>query len=277
MDKKIIFTIFLFLAILASAKAENCEDITILNTDCNMATQLINSSNNPVEDASCDANLTKPDNSIGFQSNQPYYWQDGIYLIESDQNFNQLGVYIFSIKCVSGGDTYFGSTEFKIVLSIGETPDPNNCEITIIAQRSKKGNYQIFSASGFDSTRNSLNLSPTIEIFDLDSGVKTINEESMLESESVAGLYNYYYNGVFLPSTYAIKVDFDENCSTTETFEVEETFREEEQVKEEQETSPNLLNTDNILFVVISVIVSIAIIIFAGVLYNKGKKGGIVP
>jgi len=276
---KILLLVFLALIILQGVFAENCGNSVILNTDCNMATQLIDSSNNPVDNASCDANLTKPDNSIAFQGNQAIFWQDGIYLIESDSNFSQLGIYIFSIKCVADSDIYFGSTEYEAILASTVTPDPTKCEISIIAKKSKKGNFQIFSASGFDSTRQSIGLSPTIEIFDLDSGIKTINEQTMQES-TVPGVYNYYFNGVFLPATYAIKIDFDENCSKTENFEVKKIQFQASNEMEETETDSTKVESfsfEAIIQIIWVGVVIIVIIISIVVVYNKWKKGRFTP
>lgn len=279
-----VFLILIFLILLIPAIfAENCGSNVVLNTDCNIATQLIDNSNNPVITASCDANLYNPEGLPGFISNKPLHWNSGIYLIESDSNFSILGIWIFSIACTDGGNKYFGTTEFNIVLSDEETTDPNNCEIDFSANESKKTNALIFSASGFDSKRNSLGLSPTIDIFDLDSGLKTINQQTMTEQSEIPGLYTYYFTGAFMPSNYGILVSFDENCSKYGEFEVNvgEAFLEERQVKTALIGLSAASGFEEQLFafptLIILTFIPIAIIIFSLVAYNKWFKRRFAP
>ncbi len=278
MIQKVFLVLILLILLLPSIFAENCGGNVVLNTDCNIATQLIDSSNNPVETASCDANLFDPNGLPGFTQNSPLHWESGIYLIETDANFSSLGIWVYTISCIDGSDRYFGTTEFNIVLSDAEISDPNNCEIEILANSSKKTNALIFSASGFDSKRISLGLNPTINIFDLDSGVKTINQKIMLEQIDVPGLYTYYFTGVFQPSTYGIRISFDDNCSKYEEFEVEKAFLEERQnilllEKQETEIQEQVFPFWPIFFIV----AIIAIIIFLVVVYNKWIKRRISP
>ncbi len=263
MNKKILLMLIFIAIFLPSVFSENCGGNVVINTDCNMATQLIDGTNAPVLTASCDANLHDPSGIPAFIKNNPQHWESGIYLIESDANFSSLGIWIFTISCIDGGDKFFGTTEFNIVLSDEDTENPNNCEIEISAKESKKANALIFSASGFNSTRDSLGLSPTIDIFDLDSGVKTINQGTMTEQKDIPGLYTFYFTGVFQPSNYGIKVSFDSNCSRYGEFEVQKAFLEERQ--QEQEFKQQVFD----FFPIFIAILIIAIIILFIVVYNK--------
>ena len=272
MNKKITLAILLiFLSI--NVSAENCGSQTVLNTDCNIVTQLIDASNNPVENANCDANLYKPDSSLAFESNNPLHFDSGLYQIETDANFDTLGIYVFSILCTADSQTYFGTTEYEIVLSIEETISPDNCEIGLTAKRSKKGNFYVFSATGFDSKRNQTGLTPKIEIFDLDSGTKTINQENMTEEPNNAGLYTYYFNGILLPSNYSVKISFDDNCSLTDSFEVEELFLEEAIEKEQKEENAN----DFIVLGIIAILIFIAIVIIIVARKQIKQRGYSIP
>ncbi len=274
MNKRFFLVLILVAVFLPYAAAENCGSNVVINIDCNMATQLIDTSNNPVLTASCDANLFSPDGLPGFINNSPQHWESGIYLIESDANFSSLGIWIFSISCIDGGDLYFGTTEFNVILSDADTQNPNNCEIEISAVESKKTNALIFSASGFNSTRDALGLSPMIDIFDLDSGLKTINQATMSEESEIPGLYTYYFTGVFQPSNYGILVSFDSNCSTYGEFKVDKMFLEERQLQEQIEEIP-----EGILpfwgIIVFAILIGIVILFF--VVYNKYFKGRFSP
>ncbi len=271
MNKKILLMLIFIVVFLPYVFSENCSGNVVINTDCNIATQLIDGTNLPVPTASCDANLHTPTGIPAFIKNNPQHWESGIYLIESDANFSSLGIWIFSIFCIDGADKYFGTTEFNVVLSDQDTENPNNCEIEISSKESKKTNALIFSASGFNSTRDSLGLNPTIDIFDLDSGLKTINQAIMTEEIDIPGLYTYYFTGVFQPSNYGILVSFDSNCSQYGEFEVEKAFLGERQqeVKLEQQVFD--------YFPILIVLVVIAIIILFVVVYNKWIKGRIAP
>ncbi len=271
MIKRILLMLIFIAVFLPYVFSENCGGNVVINTDCNIATQLIDGTNMPVLTASCDANLHNPTGIPAFIKNNPQHWESGIYLIESDANFSSLGLWIFSISCIDDGDRYFGTTEFNIVLSDQDLVNPNNCAIEISAKESKKTNALIFSASGFNSTRDSLGLNPTIDIFDLDSGIKTINQAIMTEESDIPGLYTYYFTGIFQPSNYGILVSFDSNCSRYGEFEIENAFLEERQ--QEAKIEQQVFD----YFPIFLALVVIAIIILFIVVYNKWIKRRISP